>query len=188
MRLAVLMVLLLAGLAHGIDLGKDLLAYVEREFGDDARARLTAWEMVQEGIPCTLITDNMAGHFMAKGEIDAVVVGADRVAKNGDVANKIGTYMVAVLAKYHEIPFYVASPLSTIDVETETGEQVVIEERDEGEVVGYQEIRWAPKGVAVSNPAFDVTPAKFISALITEKGVIRDPEAGKIKAALSSRS
>jgi methylthioribose-1-phosphate isomerase len=187
----------LATAGHGTALGVIRSAVAQGKrisvIADETRpflqgARLTAWEMVQEGIPCTLITDNMAGHLMAKGEVDAVVVGADRVAKNGDVANKIGTYMVAVLAKYHEIPFYVASPLSTIDVETETGEQIVIEERGEGEIVGYREIRWAPEGVAVRNPAFDVTPAKFVSALITEKGVIKDPEAGKITATLTTRS
>ena len=135
-----------------------------------------------------LITDNMAGHRMAKGEIGAVVGGADRVAKNGDVANKIGTYMVAVMAKHHGIPFYVACPLSTIDVETETGEQIMIEERSREEVLGYRETRWAPEGVGVGNPAFDVTPARFVSGLITENGVIRDLEAVKIMAALSATS
>ena len=144
--------------------------------------------MVQEGIPCSPFTGNMAGHLMAKGEIDAVVVGADRVAKNGDLANKVGTYMVAVLAKYHDIPLYVACPLSTIDLDTETGGQIVIEERGKGKVVGYREIRWAPEEVAVRNPTFDVTPATFVSALITEKGVVRDPEAVKIMAALTTRS
>ncbi len=137
-------------------------------------ARLTAWEMVQENIPVTLITDNMVGYMMQAGEIDAVVVGADRVAANGDVANKIGTYMVAVLAQQHNIPFYVACPLSTIDLTIQTGKDIPIEERDENEVKGFREYHWAAKGVSIRNPAFDITPAKFITALITEKGIIQN--------------
>ena len=135
-------------------------------------ARLTAWEMVQEGIPVTLITDNMAGHLMQRGEIDAVVVGADRVAANGDVANKIGTYMVAVLAQRHSIPFYVACPLSTIDLTIATGADIPIEERHPDEVKGFRDTHWAPEGVAIRNPAFDVTPAELVTGLITEKGVV----------------
>jgi methylthioribose-1-phosphate isomerase len=135
-------------------------------------ARLTAWELVQEGIPVTLIADNMSGHLMAKGEIDAIVVGTDRVAANGDVANKIGTYMVAVLAQRHGIPFYVACPLSTIDLTLATGADIPIEERDPAEVMGFRDCLWAPEGVAVRNPAFDVTPAELVTALITEKGVV----------------
>jgi methylthioribose-1-phosphate isomerase len=138
-------------------------------------ARLTTWEMVQEKIPVTLITDSMAGHLMQQGEIDAVVVGADRVASNGDVANKIGTYMVAVLAQRHNIPFYVACPLSTIDLSLENGQEINIEERAPEEVMGFQNYRWAPAGVKVRNPAFDVTPAELVTALITEKGIIRKP-------------
>ena len=135
-------------------------------------ARLTAWEMVQESIPVTLITDNMAGFMMSKGEVDAVVVGADRVAANGDVANKIGTYMVAVMARRHKIPFYVACPLSTIDMSIPEGGAIPIEERSSEEVTGFRDCQWAAQGVKVRNPAFDVTPVELISALITEKGVV----------------
>ena len=138
-------------------------------------ARLTAWEMVQENIPVTLITDNMAGHLMAQGEVDAVIVGTDRVAANGDVANKIGTYMVAVLAHRHGIPFYVACPLSTIDLTIASGADIPIEERSPLEVTGFRDCQWAATGVKVRNPAFDVTPAELVTALITEKGVVRAP-------------
>jgi methylthioribose-1-phosphate isomerase len=144
-------------------------------------ARLTAWEMVQENIPVTLITDNMAGHLMKQGEIDAVVVGTDRVAANGDVANKIGTYMVAVLAHRHGIPFYVACPLSTIDMQLPNGDAIPIEERSPDEVTGFGAQRWAPQGVKVRNPAFDVTPAELVSGLITEKGVVHQPNEAKLK-------
>lgn len=143
-------------------------------------ARLTAWEMVQEQIPLTLITDNMAGHLMAHGEVDAVVVGTDRVAANGDVANKIGTYMVAVLARRHHIPFYVACPLSTIDLAIASGADIPIEERDAAEVTGFRECQWAAPGVEVRNPAFDVTPAELVSGLITEKGVVAQPDREKV--------
>jgi len=149
-------------------------------------ARLTAWEMVQEKIPVTLITDNMAGHLMRCGEIDAVVVGTDRVAANGDVANKIGTYMVAVLARRHGIPFYVACPLSTIDLSIADGAAIPIEERSPDEVTGFRDYQWAAKGVAVRNPAFDVTPAELVSALITEKGVVHQPDRERIAALFSS--
>lgn len=148
-------------------------------------ARLTAWEMVQESIPVTLITDNMAGHLMSRGEIDAIVVGTDRVAANGDVANKIGTYMVAVLAQRHGIPFYVACPLSTIDRSIATGAEIPIEERARDEVTGFRECQWAASGVTVRNPAFDVTPAELVTGLITEKGVVRAPNASKIAALFS---
>lgn len=148
-------------------------------------ARLTAWEMVQEKIPVTLITDNMSGHLMSNGEIDAVVVGADRVASNGDVANKIGTYMVAVLAHRHNIPFYVACPLSTIDMSIGTGADIPIEERSASEVTGFRETQWAPMGVQVRNPAFDVTPAELVTALITEKGVVHQPDRNKLRELLS---
>lgn len=149
-------------------------------------ARLTAWEMVQEQIPVTLISDNMSGHLMARGEVDAVIVGADRIAANGDVANKIGTYMVAVLAARHQIPFYVAAPVSTFDAETETGALIPIEERAADEVMGYGETRWAPEGVRVANPAFDVTPADLIAAIITEHGVIARPDRAKVLAHLNA--
>jgi methylthioribose-1-phosphate isomerase len=138
-------------------------------------ARLTAWEMVQENIPVTLITDNMAGYMMAQGEVDAVVVGTDRVAANGDVANKIGTYMVAVLARRHNIPFYVACPLSTIDMSISTGADIPIEERSVDEVKGFRDYHWAALGVQIRNPAFDVTPAELVTGLITEKGVVNQP-------------
>ena len=145
-------------------------------------ARLTAWEMVQENIPVTLITDNMSGHLMARGEIDAVVVGTDRVAANGDVANKIGTYMVAVLARRHGIPFYVACPLSTIDLGVVDGAAIPIEERSAEEVTGFRECQWAASGVRVRNPAFDVTPAELVSALITEKGLVLRPDRASVAA------
>jgi methylthioribose-1-phosphate isomerase len=144
-------------------------------------ARLTAWECVQERIPCTLITDNMAGHLMARGEVDLVIVGADRIAANGDVANKIGTYALAVLANRHGIPFYVAAPLSTFDPAIPDGSHIPIEERPADEVTGYRDRRWAPKGVKVRNPAFDVTPAELITGIICEKGVILRPDAEKMK-------
>jgi methylthioribose-1-phosphate isomerase len=147
-------------------------------------ARLTAWELEQDGIPVTLITDNMSGHLMSRGEIDAVIVGADRVAANGDVANKIGTYMIAVLARRHRIPFYVAAPLSTLDLRLANGGAIPIEERGASEVRGHGGLEWAPAGVAVRNPAFDVTPADLVTALITEKGVVREPDRGKIAALL----
>ncbi len=138
-------------------------------------ARLTAWEMSELGIPHVLITDNMAGHFMQKGMVDVVIVGADRIATNGDTANKIGTYSLAVLAREHKIPFYVAAPSSTIDFRIKTGAEIIIEERDEKEVKIIAGKEMAPKKTKALNPAFDVTPAKYISAIITEKGVIRAP-------------
>jgi methylthioribose-1-phosphate isomerase len=143
-------------------------------------ARLTAWEMVQEDIPVTLISDNMSGHLMSHGEVDVIIVGTDRVAGNGDVANKIGTYMVAVLSKRHNIPFYVACPLSTIDRSILSGSDIPIEERPIDEITGYRDFQWAAKGVSVRNPAFDVTPADLVTGLITEKGVIFSPTTEKI--------
>ena len=148
-------------------------------------ARLTAWEMVQENIPVTLITDNMSGFMMSRGEVDAVVVGTDRVAGNGDVANKIGTYMVAVLARRHGIPFYVACPLSTIDMSIASGADIPIEERASDEVTGFRECQWAAKGVQVRNPAFDITPAELVTALITEKGIVRQPNRERISSLFS---
>jgi methylthioribose-1-phosphate isomerase len=147
-------------------------------------ARLTAWELVQEGIPCTLITDSMAGHLMSKGEVDVVVVGADRIAANGDVANKIGTYTLAVLADRHGIPFYVAAPLSTFDPKIPDGSHIPIEERPAAEVTGYRGTRWAPEGVSVRNPAFDVTPAELVSGIICEKGIASPPYRESIAALL----
>jgi methylthioribose-1-phosphate isomerase len=144
-------------------------------------ARLTAWELVQEKIPVTLITDNMAGYMMAQGEVDAVVVGTDRVAANGDVANKIGTYMLAVLARRHNIPFYVACPLSTIDMNIASGELIPIEERSVDEVKGFRDTHWAAEGVSIRNPAFDVTPADLVTGLITERGVVLQPDEVKLQ-------
>lgn len=138
-------------------------------------ARLTAWELMQDDIPVTLITDNMSGHIMKKGSVHAVVVGSDRIAANGDVANKIGTYMVAVLAKRHGIPFYVAAPLSTVDLNCPTGDEIPIEERDIREVTHVKDIQLAPDDALVSNYAFDVTPNDLVTAIITEKGVARAP-------------
>lgn len=139
-------------------------------------ARLTAWEMVEEHIPVTLITDNMAGHLMSRGEVDLVIVGADRIAANGDTANKIGTYTLAVLAERHGLPFYVAAPISTFDMAIADGSLIPIEERPGDEVTGYRDTRWAPQGVRVRNPAFDVTPADLITAIITERGVLAAPD------------
>lgn len=155
-------------------------------FADETRpflqgARLTAWELMQDNIPVTLIVDNAAGLLMRQGEIDAVIVGADRVAANGDVANKIGTYGVAVLARRHGIPFYVAAPLSTIDPAAASGDDIPIEERAAAEVTGYGDTQWAPQGVAVRNPVFDVTPAELVTALITERGVMFSPDTAKIR-------
>ena len=149
-------------------------------------ARLTAWELAMEKIPVTLICDNMAGYLMTQGEIDMVIVGADRVAANGDTANKIGTYTMAVLAKRHGIPFVVACPVSTIDPATPTGSEIPIEERSGGEVRGYGEADWAAEGIRIRNPAFDVTPAELVAALVTEKGVIEAPDEAKISALLAS--
>ena len=147
-------------------------------------ARLTAWECVREGIPCTLITDNMAGYLMSRGEADVVIVGADRIAANGDTANKIGTYMLAVLARRHRLPFYVAAPTSTFDPKIADGSAIPIEERAGQEVVGYRGVRWAPEGVAVRNPAFDVTPAELITGIVCEKGVILEPNRERVLAML----
>ena len=138
-------------------------------------ARLTAWELMQDDIPVTLITDNMSGHIIKKGGVQAVVVGSDRIAANGDVANKIGTYMVAVLAKRHGIPFYVAAPLSTVDLNCSTGDDIPIEERGPREITHMKDIQLAPDNARVSNYAFDVTPNDLVTAIITEKGVARAP-------------
>ena len=149
-------------------------------FADETRpylqgARLTAWELQQDGIDVTLITDNMAGHFFQQGKFDAVIVGADRIAANGDTANKIGTYTVAVLANAHGVPFYIAAPLSTIDVNCPSGASIPIEERSAGEVTTMNGKSIAPEGIKVCHPAFDVTPARLISAIITDQGVLRKP-------------
>jgi methylthioribose-1-phosphate isomerase len=179
----------LATSGHGTALGVIRTAFAEKKnisvIACETRpylqgARLTAWECVQEGIPCTLITDNMAGHLMSKGEVDVVIVGADRIAANGDAANKIGTYMLAVLARRHRLPFYVAAPTSTFDPDTADGSAIRIEERPPQEVTGYRGVRWAPQGVAVRNPAFDVTPAELVTGIVCEKGVIREPNRERV--------
>jgi methylthioribose-1-phosphate isomerase len=149
-------------------------------FADETRpflqgARLTAWELQQDGIETTLITDNMAGHFLKSGRIGCVVVGADRIAANGDVANKIGTYGVAVLAKENGVPFYVAAPISTLDLTLATGDLIPIEERAASEVTHVQGVAVAPEGIRVANPAFDVTPNRYVTGIITEKGVAQAP-------------
>lgn len=162
-------------------------------FADETRpylqgARLTAWELMQDNIPVTLIADNMAGYLMQKGAVDAVLVGADRIAANGDVANKIGTYSLAVLARAHGLPFYVAAPLSTFDLTLATGDDIPIEERAAAELTEIAGVRIAPENVAVYNPAFDVTPASLITAIITEAGVIAEPTAEKIKSLFAVKS
>ena len=144
-------------------------------------ARLTTWELLQENIPVTLITDNMAGHFMNKGEIDCVIVGADRIAANGDVANKIGTYTLAVLAMENAIPLYVAAPMNSIDFSLSSGADIPIEERSPDEVTSFQGVKVAPEGVSAANPAFDVTPHNYVSAIITEKGIIREPYVERLR-------
>jgi methylthioribose-1-phosphate isomerase len=155
-------------------------------FADETRpflqgSRLTAWELMKDGIPTTVISDNMAGAMMRMGKIGAVVVGADRIAANGDVANKIGTYSVAVLAKEHGLPFYVAAPWSTVDMETPTGEQIPIEQRAAREVTHMAGRQLTPDGVGIENPAFDVTPNKYVSAIVTERGIARAPYGESLK-------
>jgi methylthioribose-1-phosphate isomerase len=157
------------------DMGKRVAVIADETRPFLQGARLTAWELSKDEIPVTLITDNMAGHVMKQGKVDAVVVGADRIASNGDTANKIGTYMVAVLARQHEIPFYVAAPLSTIDLAIPSGEEIPIEERDTREVTHMRDYQLAPEGIEVHNPAFDVTPHELITAIITDRGVARPP-------------
>jgi methylthioribose-1-phosphate isomerase len=156
-------------------------------FADETRpflqgARLTAWELAKDGIPVTLITDNMAGHFMQRGKIQAVIVGADRIAANGDVANKIGTYSVAVLAHENKIPFYVAAPLSTVDLKMSSGDKIPIEERSPYEVTHWAGVATAPESIRALHPAFDITPHRYVSAIITERGVARKPYVQALKA------
>jgi methylthioribose-1-phosphate isomerase len=158
-------------------------------FADETRpllqgARLTTWELQKAGIPVTLITDSMAGYFMSRGEIDCVIVGADRIAANGDTANKIGTYTVAVLAKENGIPFYVAAPTTTIDPSLASGKEIPIEQRKPEEVTHIRGMQIAPDGTSVENPAFDVTPSKYITTIITERGIIKQPFGSGIKGIL----
>jgi methylthioribose-1-phosphate isomerase len=155
--------------------GKKLHVYVDETRPVLQGARLTAWELKKEKIPFTLITDNMAGFLMRQGKIDKIIVGADRIAANGDTANKIGTYSLAVLAYAHSVPIYIAAPLSTIDVSLKTGAAIPIEERKSEEVTTFKGVRCAPEGSKVYNPAFDVTPGELITAIITEKGILKKP-------------
>jgi len=157
-----------------VEAGKKIHVYIDETRPVLQGSRLTAWELMQENIPCTLITDNMAGYFMYHDLIDVAIVGADRITRNGDVANKIGTYSLAVLCKEHGIPFYVAAPLSTIDFSMESGSSIPIEERDPREVTHVLgKVQIAPDKVQVANPAFDVTPARYVTAIITEKGAFQ---------------
>jgi methylthioribose-1-phosphate isomerase len=181
----------LATCGYGTALGV-IRAAIERGhkisvFADETRpflqgARLTAWELMKDKIPTTVICDNMAAALMRQGRIQAVIVGSDRIAANGDVANKIGTYGLAVLAREHGIPFYVAAPWSTIDLATSHGDLIPIEQRTPGEVTHINGRQMTPDGVGIENPAFDVTPAKYVSAIITERGVLRAPYAESIRA------
>ena len=158
-----------------IETGKTIDVYADETRPFLQGARLTVWELQQDGIPATLITDNMAGHFLHSGRIGCVVVGADRIAGNGDVANKVGTYSVAVLAKENNVPFFVAAPISTLDLTLASGDQIPIEQRAASEVTHVFGQAVAPAGIAVQNPAFDVTPARYVTAIITERGVARAP-------------
>jgi methylthioribose-1-phosphate isomerase len=160
---------------HAHEQGKEV-----KVFADETRpllqgARLTTWELQKAGIAVTLITDSMAGYFLSLGEVNCIIVGADRIAANGDTANKIGTYTLAVLAKEHNIPFYVAAPITTIDVTLVTGEEIPIEERCPEEVTGFRSVRTAPEDSEAANPSFDITPHKYITAIITERGIMREP-------------
>jgi len=174
----------LATSGYGTALGVIIAAHKQGKkvsvFADETRpllqgARLTTWELQRAGVPVTLITDSMAGYFMKQGKIDCVITGADRIAANGDAANKIGTYTTAVLAKENGIPFYIAAPTSTIDASITAGDDIPIEEREAVEVTRIQGVPIAPEGTAAANPAFDVTPHRYITAIITEKGIIREP-------------
>jgi methylthioribose-1-phosphate isomerase len=164
-----------------IESGKKLHVYADETRPFLQGARLTAWELVKDNIPTTLISDNMAGAMMRQGKIGAVIVGADRIAANGDVANKIGTYTVAVLAKEHGLPFYVAAPFSTVDMETPDGSKIPIEQRSSREITHVAGKQIAPNGVKVENPAFDVTPNQYVTAIITERGVAKAPFSESLK-------
>ncbi|MGA9039615.1 MAG: S-methyl-5-thioribose-1-phosphate isomerase [Terriglobales bacterium] len=161
--------------------GKKIHVYADETRPFLQGSRLTAWELMKDGIPTTVISDNMSGAMMKQGKIQAIVVGADRIAANGDVANKIGTYTVAVLAKEHGIPFYVAAPISTVDLETPDGSKIPIEQRNPREVTHIAGQQMVPDGVGIENPAFDVTPAKFVTAIVTERGIARAPYEESLK-------
>jgi methylthioribose-1-phosphate isomerase len=171
-----------------VEMGKKLDVFADETRPFLQGARLTAWELQRDGIETTLITDNMAGHFLKSGRIGCVIVGADRIAANGDVANKIGTYGVAVLAKENGVPFYVAAPVSTLDLTLTSGDQIPIEERASGEVTHVQGVHLAPDGIQVANPAFDVTPNRYVSAIITERGVARAPYEKSLREAVGPRA
>jgi len=158
-----------------VEQGKKIHVYADETRPFLQGSRLTAWELVKDGIPTTVISDNMSGAIMRQGKIGAVIVGADRIAANGDVANKIGTYTVSVLAKEHGIPFYVAAPISTVDLDTPDGSKIPIEQRNPAEVTTIAGRLMTPKGVNIENPAFDVTPAKYVTAIVTERGIARAP-------------
>jgi methylthioribose-1-phosphate isomerase len=164
-----------------VEQGKKIHVYADETRPFLQGSRLTAWELMKDGIPTTVISDNMAGAMMKQGKISAIVVGADRIAANGDVANKIGTYTVAVLAKEHGIPFYVAAPISTVDLETPDGSAIPIEQRNSKEVTHIAGKQMVPDGVQIENPAFDVTPAKYVAAIITERGVAKAPYEESLK-------
>ena len=165
-----------------VEAGKKINVYADETRPFLQGARLTAWELVKDGIPTTVISDNMSGAMMRQGKISAVIVGADRIAANGDVANKIGTYTVAVLAKEHGIPFYVAAPISPVDLETADGSGIPIEQRNAAEVTHFAGKQVTPDGVGIENPAFDVTPAKYVTAIVTERGIARAPYEQSLKA------
>lgn len=180
----------LATSGYGTALGIIITSYKQgkniKVLADETRpllqgARLTTWELKKAGVPVTLITDSSAGHFMKSGKVDCVITGADRIAANGDAANKIGTYTLAVLARENKIPFYIAAPISTIDPSLKTGDEIPIEERKPGEVTHIQGIPIAPEGVSALNPAFDVTPHQYITAIITDKGIVKEPYTEGIK-------
>jgi len=171
-----------------VEQGKKIHVYADETRPFLQGSRLTAWELMKDGIPTTVISDNMAGAMMREGKIAAIVVGADRIAANGDVANKIGTYTVAVLAKEHSIPFYVAAPISTVDMETPDGSKIPIEKRNAKEVTHIAGKQMVPDGVEIENPAFDVTPAKYVGAIITERGIAKDPYEKTLKELVSRNS
>ena len=170
-----------------VEAGKKIHVYADETRPFLQGSRLTAWELMKDGIPTTVISDNMAGAMMKQGKIGAIVVGADRIAANGDVANKIGTYSVAVLAKEHGIPFYVAAPISTVDLATADGSGIPIEQRNIKEVSHIAGKQMVPDGVSIENPAFDVTPAKYVAAIITERGIARAPYSESLKRLASER-
>jgi len=167
------------------ELGRKLHVFVDETRPFLQGSRLTAWELTKAGIDSTVITDNMAAYFMGQGKVQKVIVGADRIAANGDVANKIGTYGVAILAQAHGIPFYVAAPTSTVDLTLRSGKEIPIEERDPGEVTHFRGVQVTPDGMKAAHPAFDVTPAKYVTAIITEEGVIEAPYEASLRRAVS---